>query len=199
MNEFGIKAKDATIADLGLKYVEDAYWNLTPAELVEETIIRGEGVLTDTGALAVDTGKFTGRAPKDKFIVCDSITEKSVWWGDINIKFDPGKFDLLYRRVCAYLQGKTIYVKDAYACADPAYRLNIRVVTESPWQNLFAHNLFLRPTKEEILKTVQPDWSIVSAPGFLADPALDGTRQGNFTILNFTKKIIFGLVFIPIS
>ncbi len=190
MNEFGLKAKEATIADLGIKYVEDAYWNLSPAELVEETIIRGEGVLTDKGALAVDTGKFTGRSPKDKFIVCDSLTEKSVWWGDINIKFEIEKFDKLYDKVCAYLQGKTIYVRDAYSCADPKYKLNVRVVTESPWQNLFANNLFLRPTKEEILKTVKSDWVIVCVPGFQADPKTDGTRQGNFTILNFTKKVI---------
>ena len=190
MNEFGLKAKNATIADLGIKNVEDAYWNLTPAELVEESIIRGEGVLTDKGALAVDTGKFTGRSPKDKFIVCDSTTEKTVWWGEINIKFDPDKFDRLYEKVCSYFQGKTIYVRDSYACADPKYRLNVRVVTESPWQNMFANNLFLRPTKEEILKMVKAEWSIICAPGFHADPALDGTRQDNFTIINFTKKII---------
>ncbi|TAH40643.1 MAG: phosphoenolpyruvate carboxykinase (ATP) [Bacteroidetes bacterium] len=190
MNEFGLKAKDATIADLGLKNVADAYWNLSPAELVEESIIGGDGVLTDNGALAVDTGKFTGRSPKDKFIVCDERTEKAVWWGDINIKFDPEKFDRLYERVCAYLQGKTIYVRDSYSCADPNYRLNIRVVTESPWQNLFAYNLFLRPTKEEILKTVKAEWTILSAPGFLADPEIDGTRQSNFAVINFTKKII---------
>lgn len=190
MNEFGFKAKDATIADLGLKHVADAYWNLSPAELVEETIICGEGMLTDTGALAVDTGKFTGRSPKDKFIVCDEKTEKTVWWGDINIKFDADKFDHLYNRVIGYLQNRTIYVRDAYACADPKYRLNIRVVTESPWQNLFAYNLFLRPTKEEILKTVKSDWTIICAPGFHADPKIDGTRQSNFAILNFTKKII---------
>ena len=190
MNEFGFKAKDATIADLGLKNVADAYWNLTPAELVEESIIRGEGVLSDNGALAVDTGKFTGRSPKDRFIVCDERTEKSVWWGDINIKFDPEKFDRLYDRVCAYLQGKTIYVRDSYSCADPKFRMNVRVVTESPWQNLFAHNLFLRPTKEEILNTPKAEWTILSAPGFLADPEVDGTRQSNFAVLNFTKKII---------
>jgi phosphoenolpyruvate carboxykinase (ATP) len=190
MNEFGIKAKDATVADLGIRNFEDAYWNLSPAELVEESIIRGEGILTDTGALAVDTGKFTGRSPKDKFIVCDELTENSVWWGDINIKFDPAKFDRLYEKVTAYFQGRTIYVRDSYACADPNYRLNIRVVTESPWQNMFAYNLFLRPTKEEIMKTTKAEWTIVCAPGFLANPETDGTRASNFAILNFKKKII---------
>lgn len=189
MNEFGLKAKDATIADLGLKHVADAYWNLTPAELVEETIIRGEGMLTDVGALAVDTGKFTGRSPKDKFCVVDEKTENSVWWGDVNFRFDSDAFDRLYNRVTGYLQGKTIYVRDAYACADPRYRLNIRVVTESPWANLFANNLFLRPTKEEIL-SAKKDWTILCAPGFLANPEIDGTRAENFAVINFTKKII---------
>jgi phosphoenolpyruvate carboxykinase (ATP) len=189
MNEFGIKAKNASVADLGLKNAASVSWNLTPAELIEETIIRGEGVLTDTGALAVDTGEFTGRSPKDRFVVCDEKTENTVWWGDINIKFSPEKFDKLYDRVTAYLSGKDIYVRDAYACADPRYRINIRVVTEFPWSNLFANNLFARPTEEEIL-SFDPEWSIVCAPDFKANPEIDGTRQHNFAILNFTKKII---------
>lgn len=189
MNEFGIKAKDATVASMGLGNVSAAYWNLNPAELVEETIIRGEGMLTDTGALAVDTGEFTGRSPKDKFVVFDEKTKDSVWWGDVNNKFDNAKFDLLYNRVTAYLSGKEVYVRDAYACADPTYRLNIRVVTEFPWSNLFANNLFLRPTQEEILN-FSPEWTIINAPGYKATPAIDGTRQHNFAIINFTKKII---------
>ncbi|MCX6310678.1 MAG: phosphoenolpyruvate carboxykinase (ATP), partial [Bacteroidetes bacterium] len=150
MKEFGFKGKNSTLATLGLDKVEAAYWNLSPAELIEETIASGDGVLCNTGALAVDTGEFTGRSPKDKFVVCDDITEKTVWWGDINIKFDSAKFDALYNRVAAYLEGKEVYVRDSYACADPKYRLNIRVVTEKPWSNLFANNLFLRPTQEEI-------------------------------------------------
>ena len=152
MNEFGIKGKNSSIASLGLENVSAAYWNLNAAELVEETIVRGEGMLTDSGALAVDTGEFTGRSPKDKFIVEDAKTKDTIWWGDVNFKFDASKFDGLYNRVCAYLSGKEVYVRDSYACADPKYRLNIRVVTEYPWSSLFANNLFLRPTKEEILK-----------------------------------------------
>ena len=162
---------------------------MTPAELVEEAIVRGEGRLVDSGALAADTGEFTGRSPKDRFIVKDSITENAVWWGDVNIPFDSQKFDLLYHRVCAYLAGKEIFVRDAYACADPKFRTNIRVVTEQAYHNIFANNLFLRPTKEEVLN-FSPEWIIVNAPGFKADPAIDGTRQHNFAILNFTKKII---------
>lgn len=189
MNEFGLKGKNASIANIGLGNVAAAYWNLTPAELVEETLDRGEGVLCDNGALAIDTGEFTGRSPKDKFCVYDEITKDSIWWGDINIKFDPAKFDALYNRVTAYLGGKEVYVRDSYACADPKYRLNIRVVTEYPWSNLFANNLFLRPTTEEIADFT-PDWHIVCAPDFKADPAIDGTRQHNFAILNMTRKII---------
>ncbi|MFN8711478.1 MAG: phosphoenolpyruvate carboxykinase (ATP) [Bacteroidota bacterium] len=189
MNEFGFKAKNASIANIGLGNVGAAYWNLTPAELVEDTLMREEGVLTDNGALAIDTGEFTGRSPKDKFIVFDDITKDSIWWGDVNIKFDAAKFDAIYNRVTAYLAGKEVYVRDAYACADPAYRLNIRVVTEFPWSNLFANNLFLRPTADEIA-AFAPDWHIVCAPGFKADPAIDGTRQHNFAILNMTRKVI---------
>ncbi|MGB1318566.1 MAG: phosphoenolpyruvate carboxykinase (ATP), partial [Flavobacteriales bacterium] len=189
MDEYGLKAEGATVADLGLKNVAAAYWNLTPAELVEETIINGQGALTDNGALAVDTGEFTGRSPKDRFVVCDENTENSVWWGDINIKFDADKFDQLHSKMVAYLQNKEVYVKDAYACADENHRLNIRVATEFPWSNLFADNMFLNPTKEEI-ETFTPDWRIVCAPGFYADPEVDGTRQHNFAVLNFTKKMI---------
>ena len=188
-NEFGLRASNASVASLGLGNVAAAYWNMTPAELVEEAIVRGEGRLVDSGALAADTGEFTGRSPKDRFIVKDAITENAVWWGDVNIPFDSLKFDLLYHRVCAYLAGKEIFVRDAYACADPEYRTNIRVVTEQAYHNIFANNLFLRPSKEEVLN-FSPEWTIVNAPGFKADPAIDGTRQHNFAILNFTKKII---------
>lgn len=189
MTEYGVRAEDATVVDLGLRNVAAAFWNLTPAELVEETLLNGQGALTNTGALAVDTGEFTGRSPKDRFVVCDEKTENSVWWGDINIKFSPEGFDQLHAKVSAYFQNKEVYVRDCYACADPKHRMNIRVATEFPWSNLFASNLFLRPAQEE-LKDFTPEWTIICAPGFYADPAVDGTRQHNFAILNFTKKMI---------
>ncbi|MFP5471010.1 MAG: phosphoenolpyruvate carboxykinase (ATP) [Bacteroidia bacterium] len=189
MTEIGIVPKTNNLKELGLGNVDAAYWNLNPSELVEETIVRGMGVLADTGALAVDTGEFTGRSPKDKFIVYDEKTKDAVWWGDINIKFDADKFDQLYNRVTAYLSGKEIFVRDAYACADPKYKMNIRVVTEFPWSNLFAYNMFLRPTLNE-LKDFNPEWHIVCAPGFKAIPEVDGTRQHNFAVINFTKKMI---------
>ena len=188
MQEYGLKNSNANLADAGLN-VATAHWNLSSEELTQKTIELGQGELNDTNALCVSTGKFTGRSPKDKFTVKDAITEKSVDWGDVNIPFAPDAFDKLYDKVCAYLSGKEVWVRDAYACADPKYRLNIRVVNETPWANLFCNDLFLRPTEEEI-KTQTPDWMIIQAPGFQADPAVDGTRQGNFTIVNFTRKII---------
>lgn len=188
MQEYGKKNPNANLADIGLN-VATAYWNLTPDELVQKTLDLGQGVLNNTGALSVSTGKFTGRSPKDKFTVKDEYTENSVDWGNINIPIAPDVFDKLYDKVCAYLAGKDVWVRDAYACADPKYRLNIRVVNETPWANLFCNDLFLRPTTEEV-ENQQPDWLILQAPGFEADPAVDGTRQGNFTIVNFTRKII---------
>ena len=189
MNETGLKAKDTDLVQLGLSKVKMAYWNIEPDKLVEETIARKEGVLTDVGALAVDTGEFTGRSPKDKFVVDDKNTKDSVWWGDVNNRYEENKFDGLHHRMLAYFENKEVWIRDSYACADPQYRINIRVVTEYPWSNLFANNLFLRPTKDE-LNTFKAEWTIICAPGFKADPKIDGTRQHNFAILNFTKKTI---------
>lgn len=188
MQEYGKKNPAANLADLGLN-VAIAHWNLSPEELVQKTLELGQGELNDTGALCVSTGKFTGRSPKDKFTVKDAITEHSVDWGDINIPFEPEAFDKLYNRVVAHLNGKEIWVRDSYACADPKYRLNIRVINETPWANLFCNDLFLRPTAQEI-QSQNPEWLIIQAPSFHADPAIDGTRQANFTIVNFTRKVI---------
>jgi len=189
MNEVGLKGSKASIAEFGFKSIKKAYWNLTPSELIEHAIRNNEGHLCDNGAFAADTGEFTGRSPKDRFIVEDDITRDSVWWGDINMKFPSDKFDTLYNKVVSYLEGQEVYVRDSYACADHNYRLNIRVVTETAYQNIFANNLFLRPDASE-LENITPDWRIVAAPGFKADPEIDGTRQHNFAIINFTKKVI---------
>lgn len=190
MTEHGFKSPTATLESIGLSKVKTAYWNLPPAELVQHSLDKGMGRLTDAGALAVNTGKFTGRSPKDKFTVKDTLTENTVDWGDINIPISPENFDNLYAAVTSYLDGKEVYVRDAYACADPKHRLNIRVVNEYPWANLFCYDLFLRPTVQE-LETQQPEWLILQAPGYEApNPAEWGLRQGNFTVVNFTKKII---------
>jgi len=189
MNEFGRKAKNATIADLGLGNVRNAYWNLEPAELVEDVIIQGEGFLTDTGALAIETGEFTGRSPQDKFIVRDDITENTIWWeGSFNNSFDPDKIEPLLHRMQAYAMNKDVYVRDCIACADPAHKLNIRVITETAWSNIFASNMFICPSDEEI-ENFEAEWTILCLPGFMADPEVDGTRQHNFSILDFKRKM----------
>lgn len=164
------------------------HWNLSPETLTKITLEKGLGKLADNGALAINTGEFTGRSPKDRFIVKDNITKDKVWWSDINIPFDSDKFQNLYNKVTSYLSNKELYVRDAYACADENYRLNIRVINELPWSNMFAYNMFLRPKPSE-LENFTPEWTIINAPSFMADAKIDGTRQHNFAILDFTRKI----------
>jgi phosphoenolpyruvate carboxykinase (ATP) len=177
------------IADKLLSKASQAFTNLTPEELVKHALENKEGVLNDTGALMADTGEFTGRSPKDKFCVVDTKTENTVWWGEVNQKFDSDKFEKLLNKVIDNFEGKKMYVRDAYACADPRYRLNLRVFNETAYHNLFCNNLFLRPTAEE-LKNFEPEWLIINAPSFKAVAAEDGTRQHNFTMIDFTRKII---------
>jgi len=177
------------LANLGLKNCTGLYWDLTPAELVAEAIINHEGVLADSGALMFDTGQFTGRSPMDRFIVKDSLTEDAVWWGDINMPFEAEKFDSLYNRMLKKLSYKKIYVRDAYAGADPRYRLNVRIVDTLAAHNLFCYNMFIRPEDEDLVN-FEPDWHIITDPEFYARPEMDGTRQGNFAIINFTRKVI---------
>ena len=181
-------SNEALIANIK-SHAKQVFENLTTDELIEKALERNEGQITDKGALAADTGEFTGRSPKDKFLVKDAKTADTAWWGAVNQPFESEKFDALLNRVVAHLEGREIFVRHAYACADPTYRLNIQVVTESAYQNLFAKNLFLRPTATEIA-TQPSEWVIIAAPSFMADPAIDGTRQHNFTIVDLTKKII---------
>jgi len=165
------------------------YENLTTDELVAKALERNEGVIASSGALAADTGEFTGRSPKDKFLVKDQLTSDTAWWGTVNQPFEPAAFDALLGKVLNHMGGKELFVRHAYACADPTYRLNIQVVTESAYQNLFAKHLFLRPTAEEIANA-PTEWIIVASPSFKANPSVDGTRQHNFTIVNMSRKII---------
>lgn len=164
------------------------HYQLSPETLHKITIDKGMGQEADSGALAVYTGEFTGRSPQDRFIVRDAITRDKVWWGPVNSPFEPAAFDKLYEKVVRYLSLKEVYVRDCFACADPEYRMPIRAVNEYPWSNLFVYNMFIRPEAAE-LKGFEPEWTVINAPGFKADPKVDGTRQHNFAILNFTRKI----------
>ncbi len=180
--------KSNPITDRVFGLASKTHKNLNLQELLDAAVERNEGKITSTGALAADTGKFTGRSPKDKFSVEDDTTIDQVWWGEINQPFAPEKFDTLLEKVINHYEGKEIFVRDAYACADPQYRLKVRVVTESAYQNLFVNHMFIRPSADEI-NNIDPDWVVLAAPSFMAVPDVDGTRQENFSIINFTKKI----------
>ncbi len=189
MIEIGKRSSKSGIESAGIKNPEKIYWNLNPAELVEHTLKAGQGTLADSGGLVVNTGEFTGRSPKDKFVVKDENTADKVWWGDVNNVFPKEKFDALLAKVLAYYNGKSLYVRDCYAGADPQHRINIRVVNEFPWQNLFANNLFLRPEAKDI-ENFTPEWHILAAPNFKAVTEIDGTRQHNFSIIDFSRRLI---------
>jgi phosphoenolpyruvate carboxykinase (ATP) len=189
MKSVGNKSVHADLQKIGLQNLDTVYWNLSVDELVQHTIEQKEGVLNDTGALVIDTGEFTGRAPKDKFIVKDTNTENTVNWGGFNLPIEPQYFDILLSKMAIYLEGKKVYARDAYACAHPNYKMALRVVTEKPWSNLFANNMFIRPSEEEI-SSITPEWHVLCVPSFTADPSTDGTRQHNFAIVSFTKKMI---------
>ena len=177
------------LMQLGLENPTIRY-QLNPEELTEQTLTRGEGSLSNSGALCVNTGEFTGRSPLDKFTVKDALTENTIDWNNFNIPIEEKYFQQLKKKLVNYLDNrKEVWVRDAYACADNSYRVNIRVINENPWSNLFAYNMFLRPAEEE-LENFQPDWTIIQAPGFKADPATDGTRQHNFAVISFTHKTI---------
>ena len=181
-------SQSISLKELGIENAK-IHYQLSPEELHDITIKSGQGIESSTGALAVNTGEYTGRSPQDRYIVKDSISENKVWWGKVNIPFEPAAFDTLYNKVTAYLSNKEIYVRDSYVCSDPNYRLNVRVITETPWANLFCYNMFLRPETEE-LAAFDPEWTLLCVPSFMADPIVDGTRQSNFAILDFTRKVV---------
>ena len=178
------------LSRLGIKNIETIHYQLSPEELVQDTLRIGEGVLNDTGALVIRTGEFTGRSPKDKFIVKDEITAETVHWNDFNIPIEQKYFDIIHKKIMDYFENlPELWVRDCYACADPRYRMNIRVINEKPWNNLFAYNMFLRPTEEE-LENFKPEWHVISAPGLKLDPEECGTSQHNAAVVSFKHKMI---------
>jgi len=179
-----------TLVRIGLKHSIHIHYQSTPEELVGDALRTGDGTLTDTGALAINTGEFTGRSPNDKFTVKDEITENTVDWNNFNQPISEQHFQLIHKRITDYLNSREeVWIRDAYACADPRYRLNIRVINEKPSTNLFAYNMFLRPEEEE-LEDFKADWHILSAPGLRLDPSECGTRQHNAAVISFKHKTI---------
>jgi phosphoenolpyruvate carboxykinase (ATP) len=192
-HDMSVSQTSETINDVltntGIKTDKPVHYQLTSEQLTNATVNLGQGKLNDTGALLINTGEFTGRSPKDKFCVKDDITADAIHWNEFNIAITPEVFDNMHAKLKAHLSVKELWVRDAYVCADPKYRLDIRVINENPWSNLFAHNMFLRPIESE-LENFIPEWTILHAPTFMADPTVDGTRQHNFAMTSFTKKTI---------
>lgn len=174
---------------LNIPHVKQLHFQLNTAELTEHALINQEGYLTDTGALMCSTGSFTGRSPKDRFIVKDDLTADQVNWNAVNIPFSEANFDSLHDKMKKFAANQQAYVRYANVNSDSRYQLNLCILTTSAWQNLFCVNMFLRPTQEEI-QNFAPNFTILALPEFEADPAVDATRGTNFTILNLSKRII---------
>lgn len=189
MQNMGVNPSRYGLDHHGLTRAMAVHWNLGTAALVERAITHQEGLLAAGGALVVRTGRHTGRSPRDKFIVRSAGIEDKIWWGPVNQPFDPVRFDSLYRRVLAYLQDKHLYVQDCFVGADERYRTPIRVVNQYAWHNLFARQLFVRPDWRRTGDHV-PEFVIISAPRFQADPEVDGTRSGAFIIVNFERRLV---------
>lgn len=173
----------------GLHNLRTACWNLPPAGLIEQSILRGESILSRTGAVVVNTGKHTGRSPSDKFIVRHPSIENQIWWGKVNQPLAPEKFERLLAKARAYLQGKDVFIQDLQAGAHPSFALPIRLITEKAWAALFAYNLFLRLPHDQLVHH-RPEFTIFHLPEFLASPEEDGTRSETVIALDLKKKVI---------
>lgn len=182
--------RKTALKNIGLVNLGQIYWNLPTPALYEEAIWRHEGMLSHMGPLAIKTAPYTGRLPKDKFIVREPSSADKIWWGKVNQAFEPVKFEALRNRVCAYLQGKTIFIQDGYAGADERYRVPIRVISERPSAALFARTMFIREENPEVLERHVPEFTVLHAPDFYADPEVDGTRSDAFILLHFAERLI---------
>src|SRR5467141_344276 len=163
-------------------------WNLSAAALYEAAVCRQEGVIAAEGPLACRTGQHTGRSPNDKFVVREPSSEAQIDWGKVNRPMDPAQFDALHRDLLSSLAGKELFVQDVYAGADPAYRLPVRVINELAWHNLFARNLFIVDPASDASHT--PEFTIIDAPSFKADPKRHGSNSDVVIALNFAKKLV---------
>ena len=182
-------SSDHGLENHGIRNVNSVHWNLSTPVLYEEVVRRAEGRISHLGPLVVTTGHHTGRSPNDRFIVRAGESAEHIWWGKVNKPFESEKFDGLHRRLTAYLQGKDIYVQNCYAGADPAYRLPIRVVTETAWHSLFARNMFIRADRQDH-KDFVPEFTLINAPRFHAIPEQDGTRSEAFILVSFERRMI---------
>jgi phosphoenolpyruvate carboxykinase (ATP) len=177
------------LEEYGLVNLGNIHWNLSPPELVEHALARREGKLASNGAFAATTGSYTGRTPKDKFIVSNEEIAAKIWWGEINHPMTRENFDAVRSSLSAYLQGRDVFVLDAAGGADPDYRMPIQVITEFAWHNLFARQLFLR-SNESDLANERPGFTILCVPNFHTDPRVHGTRSAAAIIIDFEERLV---------
>ena len=173
----------------GMRHLGAVHWNQSMPVLYEHAVRRGEGEVASGGSFSVNTGAFTGRTPRDKYIVEEPGTKETVWWGNINQPIAPERFESLRQRMLAYLQGHELFVQDLYAGADPTYRLPVRVITDTAWHSLFARNMFVRPPADE-LAGFEPAFTILHAPNFLAIPEFDRINSETFIFVNFAERLV---------
>ncbi|MCW6035380.1 phosphoenolpyruvate carboxykinase (ATP) [Spirulina subsalsa FACHB-351] len=178
------------LESLGIKNVRHIYRNLSIPKLIEHTLARGQGVLASNGALSVQTGKYTGRSPNDKFIVEEPTSKEEVHWNKLNVPISEANFDLLYRHALSYVQGRDLYIFDGFVGGDPKHRMGVRIINELPSQNLFSHQLFIRPSEEELAHH-KADFTVLAVPGLKGDPENDGGINSEaFIVAHLGKKLI---------
>ena len=180
---------DFNLSNHGVSNLRLAYWNLSMEALYEEAVFRGEGVTSVGGPFVARTGKHTGRSANDKFTVRHVDSENNIWWGTYNKPFEGDKFDGLYARMLGYMQSKDVFVQDVYVGADEKYRMPIRFVTEYAWHSMFIRNMFIPPQTQEEYKRFVPEFTVIGAPGFKSNPAVDGTPSETFIVLNYERKL----------
>jgi phosphoenolpyruvate carboxykinase (ATP) len=176
----------------GIRPKGEVYWNNPSPVLYEHTLKSGLGMLVRNGALVVDTTPYTGRSPKDRFVVRERTTEADIWWGDMNRTFERAAYEALRERVTGYLSERDLYVQDLYAGAEPRHRIQVRVITESPWHAIFARNMFIRPDQKDLKQKISatPDFTIIHAPHFRAIPERDRTRSEAFILISFEDRTV---------
>ncbi len=174
----------------GIHNVGNVYWNLSTPMLYEEIVRRREGLISHLGPMVVRTGHYTGRSPNDKFIVQEPTSKKDIWWGKVNKPISKEKYNILFHRVIANIQGKDLYIQDLYAGIDPEYQIPIRIITEYAWHSLFARNMFIQIDGIDKYKKHIPEFTIIDLPKFHAVPELDGTNSEAFIVVNFGEKLI---------
>lgn len=174
----------------GIRNAANVYWNLPPARLYEEAVKRGEAVIAPGGPLVAETGRFTGRSPKDKFTVREASSEADIWWGEVNRPISQGSFERLFDKARAFVEGRDLFVFDGYAGADPAYRLDVRVITQYAWHNLFVRNMFRRETDRDRLRDFEPGFTVIDLPDLTADPEADGTASPTFIVVDLARRTV---------